>query len=318
MDGLDQGPGELHIDSGVVGESDITALPQVDPRGVDWPRVGRTAYLLHQRFQYDYSRPITNLRHRLVITPPARHAGQRLLLRRIRISPADGVIRCDSVDRFGNTVVDVRARRVQSSIAFEAWFVVERQGPEGPYRESVTAGDQGCFLESTELTRPDETLRAVAATLMATGDTGVALAGRINQWVYDHMTYGFGVTGVRTDAATALLLGTGVCQDYAHIMLALSRLCGIPARYVSGHLLGEGGTHAWVEVLVPDPADPSQAMVHAFDPTHGRFAGLTYLTVALGRDYGDVAPTSGSYSAGGRGSLNSKKRVDLVRVEYAA
>lgn len=306
---------KLHIDSNV-GESDITSLPHVDPGGVDWPRVDCSAYLLHQLFRYDYSRPITNLRHRLVITPPAWHADQRLLDRRIRISPAKGVIRSDVVDEFGNTVVDVRARRVEKSISFEAWFVVERVGPERPYRETVSAAAQRRFLDPTRLTAPNRTLRGVAATLMAAGETGAPLAARINRWVHEHMTYGFGLTGVRTDAATALRLGTGVCQDYAHIMLSLSRLCGIPARYISGHLLGEGGTHAWVEVLVP--ADHSQCMVHAFDPTHGRSAGLTYLTVALGRDYRDVAPTSGTYSTGGRGSLDSKKRVKLVHVEYAA
>ncbi|HEV7679899.1 MAG TPA: transglutaminase family protein [Candidatus Dormibacteraeota bacterium] len=278
----------------------------------------RTAYLVHQRFRYEYSRPITDLRHRLVITPPAQHADQRLLRRRIRITPATGVLRSDSVDEFGNTVIDVRARRVEKSISFEAWFVVSRQGPQRAQWESLPSADCRRLLEPTRLTAPDRTLREVAATLMATGDTGAVLAARITQWVYTHMTYGFGSTGVRTDAATALRLRTGVCQDYAHIMLSLSRLCGIPARYVSGHLLGEGGTHAWVEVLVPNPGDDSRCTVHAFDATHGRAAGLTYLTVALGRDYGDVAPTSGTYSTGGRGSLDSRKRVDLVHVEYAA
>jgi transglutaminase-like putative cysteine protease len=309
----DPPPDRLQIDRGV-GESDVTSLHHVDPTGVDWPRVGRTAYLLHQRFAYEYSRPITHLR--LVVTPPASHGDQRLHLRRIRVSPADGVARCESVDEFGNAVVDIRAQRVQKSITFETWCVVERQGCGGPFRESATG--LLTFLAPTPLTKPNRALRSVAQTLMASGDTGVALAARINDWVFGHMTYQYGVTGVRTDAATAMRLAVGVCQDYAHIMLTLSRLCGIPARYVSGHLLGEGGTHAWVEVLVPDAADASQVMVHAFDPTHGRIAGLKYLTVAVGRDYCDVAPTSGSYRAGGHGSLESKKRVELVRVDYAA
>ena len=308
---------ELHIDS-AVGESDITSLPQVDPGGVDWPRVDCSTYLLHQRFRYDYSRPITDLRHRLVIVPPEWHADQRLLRQRIGVRPASGVIRSDRLDEFGNTVVEVRARAVERSITFEAWFVIERQGPERPYCETARAGDHERFLEPTRLTAPDRRLRDVASALMATGDTGAALAGRVNRWVYENMTYGLGVTSVRTDAATALGHGTGVCQDYAHIMLSLSRLCGIPARYVSGHLLGEGGTHAWVEVLVHHPRDRSKSMVHAFDPTHGCRAGLTYLTVALGRDYADVAPTSGPYRTGGRGSLASRNRVAVVHVQYAA
>src|SRR5258708_25115745 len=114
----------------------------IDPDGVDWPRVDCSASLLHQRFRYEYSRPITALRHRLVITPPPWHADQRLLERRIRISPGTGVIRSNFVDEFGNTVIDVRARSVEESITFEAWFVVERLGPERPYRETVSAAGQ--------------------------------------------------------------------------------------------------------------------------------------------------------------------------------
>jgi transglutaminase-like putative cysteine protease len=97
-------------------------------------------------------------------------------------------------------------------------------------------------------------------------------------------------------------------------MVALCRLCDLPARYVSGHLLGDGGTHAWVEVLMPD----SGGMVSAvpFDPTHDLRAGPRYVTVAVGRDYGDVAPTSGTFEGPFPGELTTHKRAAVVRVEY--
>jgi transglutaminase-like putative cysteine protease len=99
-------------------------------------------------------------------------------------------------------------------------------------------------------------------------------------------------------------------------MLTLCRLCGLPARYVSGHLLGEGGTHAWVEVLLPDPTDPNRYLARPFDPTHGTEPGLNYVTVAVGRDYGDVAPTSGTYRAPYAGHLSARKYAGLTAVEY--
>jgi transglutaminase-like putative cysteine protease len=99
-------------------------------------------------------------------------------------------------------------------------------------------------------------------------------------------------------------------------MLVLCRLCGLPARYVSGHLLGEGGTHAWVEVLLPDPADASQFVAHPFDPTNGCVPGLNYLTVAVGRDYSDVAPTSGTFRAPYGGTLSTHKRAGVTALEY--
>ena len=116
------------------------------------------------------------------------------------------------------------------------------------------------------------------------------------EWICDlvhaSLDYADGVTSVRTTAAEALAGGRGVCQDMAHVMLALCHLVGLPARYVSGHLIGQGGTHAWVEVVVPRARD---AIAVPFDPCHGRRAGSAYVTIAAGRDYSDVAPTSGSY-----------------------
>jgi transglutaminase-like putative cysteine protease len=127
------------------------------------------------------------------------------------------------------------------------------------------------------------------------------------------MSYGFDRTGVHTTAGQALAAGHGVCQDYAHLMLALCRLLGIPARYVSGHLVGEGGTHAWVEVLLPGPGRSVEVL--AWDPTHDRPADLRYLTVAVGRDYRDVAPVSGTYRLPHRGWLSASCRVGVARLE---
>lgn len=136
-----------------------------------------------------------------------------------------------------------------------------------------------------------------------------------------------------TTAAQALARGAGVCQDQAHVMLALCRAAGLAARYVSGHLVGDGPSHAWVEVIVPDRApglsgrsgEPGGsvgpgtaglpgAVAVAFDPCHDREADLRYVTVAVGRDYADVAPTSGCYTGAGRGSLHTTQRVKVLDV----
>jgi transglutaminase-like putative cysteine protease len=103
-------------------------------------------------------------------------------------------------------------------------------------------------------------------------------------------------------------------------MLALCRLCGLPSRYVSGHLLGEGSTHAWVEVLLPAPTQdghPGEAIALPLDPTHGCETSLNYLTIAVGRDYYNVAPTSGTFRAPYRGELTASKRVGPISLEYA-
>ena len=123
------------------------------------------------------------------------------------------------------------------------------------------------------------------------------------------MTYEFGPTSVRTTAAQAWSLGRGVCQDMAHVMIAMCRSQGIAARYVSGHLLGEGASHAWVEAR-----DPRTGRTVAYDPTHARSTDLRYVTVAVGRDYRDVAPTAGSYLGGPPGTMSVRKRVAITSV----
>jgi transglutaminase-like putative cysteine protease len=263
------------------------------------------------------------LNHRLVVLPPNRHGDQRRLGHRldVSVSPADVDKRKDG---FGNIVLDLHVPFVESAIDFEAWIVVERSA-RGPHRLPVAALADRRWLDPSSLTQPDEALRAVATSLQMAGTDKLPLARRINRWVFETMTYAPGVTTVETSAAEALDLSKGVCQDYGHIMLALCRLCELPARYVSGHLLGEGGTHAWVEVLfaaptLPSPASgggKSEAISVGFDPTHGREVGLSYVTVAVGRDYRDVAPTSGSYQASFKGRLSSQRRVGLTAVQYA-
>ncbi len=294
----------------------ISALNLLDHQGVDWQRVQRTAYLVHQHLRYEYPGPIRDLHQRLVIVPPDQHGDQRRVVHHIEVS-SPHYETSNRQDEFGNLVVSVFVPHVEQAIDFEAWIVVERNASQEAQRLPGSSLRDQRLLEPSRLTRPGPLLRQVALEVVATGDTGFALADRINTLVYQTLTYGHGFTGISTTAEEALALRSGVCQDYAHIMVALCRLCGIAARYVSGHLLGEGGTHAWVEVLLP-AANPDEAVVWPFDPTHGRRAGLSYLTIAVGRDYADVAPTSGTFTASYGGQLSARKHVNLTAVEYSS
>jgi transglutaminase-like putative cysteine protease len=285
----------------------------IDPATVDLGSARRASYLLRQSFRYEYPEPIRDLNHRLVIIPPERFGDQRRLRHELSVDLA-GVRLEDRRDRFGNVIFDVSVPRVSNVIEFVAEVSVERHAAE-PNRLLDGWLADGHLVEPSRLTAADNRIRRAAEQLAASADWGLPLADRINDWVYQSMTYRFGVTGVRTTAAEALALGAGVCQDYAHVMLALCRVCGLPARYVSGHMLGQGGTHAWVEVVLPTRDGTGDAIASAFDPTHASRGGLGYVTIAVGADYSDVAPTSGSYLSPARGTLISSKRVTLTDVE---
>lgn len=287
----------------------------IDPLGVDWSTVRRSSYLLEQTFRYDYPAPIRHLDHRLVVIPPERFGDQLRLDHRLDVGARGARIE-NQVDRFGNVVHAVFAPRIASSVEFTARVNIERHSGEPHRLDDGWLGD-GYLLEPTRLTAPDTRIRRVAEQLSAAAPWGLQLAESINDWVYQSMTYKDGATGVRTTAAQALAIGHGVCQDYAHLMLALCRACHLPARYVSGHLLGEGGSHAWVEVVLPTHDGTGDAIASTFDPTHAGKGGLNYVTIAVGGDYGDVAPTSGTYQASVRGRLQTRKRVTLTKLDYA-
>lgn len=99
-------------------------------------------------------------------------------------------------------------------------------------------------------------------------------------------------TNVNTSAEEAFNQGHGVCQDYAHIFIALLHLAGVPARYVTGFIVGEGQSHAWVEVL-------HEGKWYGMDPTHNRVVGDEYIKLGIGRDAKDCMINRGIMHGGG-------------------
>jgi transglutaminase-like putative cysteine protease len=114
------------------------------------------------------------------------------------------------------------------------------------------------------------------------------------RWIATLLDYVPGASDVDTPLATVLECGGGVCQDFAHLLVALMRGWGVPARYVVGYLdpgyrEGAQATHAWAEVLVPG------AGWRGADAVHQLFANDTYVKTAVGRDYRDAAPQHGTF-----------------------
>jgi transglutaminase-like putative cysteine protease len=253
---------------------------------------------LEQHIRYEYSSPVDRLRQRLIVVPPAVHGAQRRRDWSLTVKGVDAPIRRARTDRFGNVVVAVGARRVDRWIEFAASAAVEHVATEGPHRIPVDLR----FLRPTPLTTADASIRDLVGPSASPVDICASTSRSLR--------YELGITDVQTSAAEAIRHGRGVCQDFAHVMIAACRAAGIAARYVSGHLVGEGGSHAWVEALVPDPARPGEWIVEGWDPTHDRPVTDGHVVVAVGRDYADVAPLSGSYVADRAvGRLSARKRL---------
>lgn len=284
----------------------------IDHRMVDWHNVRRTRCRFYQRFEYVYPGPIYNLKQRLVIIPADRYGVQQVLAHQLAVNPLPVSMRQAS-DTFGNRILELEVPEADGVVSFEAQMTVESAAYD-LQRPTVSPAEVEYFLQPTPLTIPDDHIGIIARQLRQAATNTYDLAQRVNAWVNDAMHYKSGRTTVSTTAAEALSIGEGLCQDYAHVMLAICRSAGLSARYVSGHLLGEGGSHAWVEVFLPTQAGLS---AFAFDPTNQRQPHLGYITVAVGRDYRDVSPTSGSFTAPYGGQLTCSKRAGLTLVEYS-
>ena len=267
-------------------------------------------YRVRHHYRYVYTAPISDVRQRLVMIPPDQHLDQSLMSYELDVRGAASQPSIAwQTDIFGNRVCHVDVASVERAIDFEVRFTVTRA--EVAAAATVIPPDElKAYLSFTALTAPDARLHRAALEIAAQSSDAVRCATLANEWAAHAITYQIGVTGTQTPAPMALLLGYGVCQDYAHIMLSVLRCLGIPARYVSGHLLGEGAPHAWVEVLHVDQR--GHCDIVAYDPTHERRAGSNYITVATGRDYADVSPTSGVFNGAALGRLHWSKQAERV------
>jgi transglutaminase-like putative cysteine protease len=285
-------------------DSEMLCAPVLDHRRLDLNAAERITYILRQQFRYVYDGAVTSLRQRLVIVPPPRHGDQYRREHLLDVSGAPAMRRVRS-DSQGNVVTWLRADAVADAIEFRLAALLERVPGDGPAVTSLAALSDPRLLRATRLTAADDRIRELAGPAR----TPLEQAERICQRVHAAISYTHGVTSIRTTAAEALAGGQGVCQDFAHVMLAACHVAGLPARYVSGHLLGQGGTHAWVEVLT---AHGDHAAATAFDPCNGCRTDNRYVTVATGRDYSDVAPTAGSYVGASGNTLTTTRQLGVL------
>ncbi len=284
----------------------------LEVENVDWSLVRRGVFFAYQQFQYVYPDAVKDLSQRLMVMPKQHYfyGGQRLLDFKLTSEPIPLEEKQWYVG-LGNTVIELEVAHISHWTSFEVMFCVERTSNQPMQVSRSTALN---LKRATSLTKANAAIKEVALTLKTQSNSSLELAQRISDWVSNTMQYKSGVTNVQTSATEVLEIKAGLCQDYAHLMLALCRAAGLPARYVSGHMLGEGGSHAWVEVLIENDRKKYDAI--GFDPTNARAPNLGYVVVALGRDYTDVPPTSGKFIGDAVGVLHFEKHAGMLELEF--
>lgn len=151
----------------------------------------------------------------------------------------------------------------------------------------------GRYRYSTLYTKPGENIKAYhkkcQEAFVSESLSELDRSLTMMNMLYNSFSYVAGVTNTSTTAEEALALGKGVCQDYAHILIAFCHLEKIPARYVVGMLLGEGASHAWVEIY-------SQELWYALDPTNNLIVDSDHIKISHGRDYKDCLINQGVFT----------------------
>ncbi len=260
---------------------------------------------------YRYESPVTTSYNEARLEPRSDRR-QTVLSWSLDVTPAVRLV--NHVDYWGTMVhhFDLHVPHTELSVVAKA--VVEtgvtRTGPGDATWDDLAASEVGdrfyeLLVPTGIVGLEDETVVGVAEEIRAAAATPAAAAEAAVGFVNDRLTYEQGFTGVTTTAPEVLAAGRGVCQDFAHLSLALLRTMGIPAWYVSGYLhpadepeVGEaavGESHAWVAAWT--------GQVWPLDPTSLASVGDRHVRVAAGRDYHDVPPFRGVYAGGGAQEL---------------
>jgi transglutaminase-like putative cysteine protease len=264
---------------------------------------------------YRYARPVLSSFNEARLTPLTT-VSQLLLESRIEVSPLTPLQ--TYVDYWGTVVHAFDLHAPHDELHVVGRSVVETTVPES-HSAHLSWADLGHhdiaerfgeLLAPTPQVPADERLLLVARELQASHPPVHAGTAAL-EWVRDQLTYVPGTTGVHTSAVEAWEGHEGVCQDFAHLTLAVLRSMGLPARYCSGYLHPAGDasvgetvdaeSHAWVEAWSGD--------WQALDPTAGGLAGPQHVLVARGRDYADVPPIKGIFHGGPTDHLDVKVRL---------
>ena len=295
--------------------------------------------LLHVRHETKYLyAPVVETAQHMAHLKPLNLPHQRLIKHELNINPEPSQ-RSESQDVFGNTQTFFALPSAHDSLTVTADSTLETAPITLPCDEHANlpwesvrehfryhskaawdAADE--FVFASPYVPRHEDFVAWARPSFTPGRPLLAAAQDVMERIHAEFSYEPDATQVNTPALEALHGKRGVCQDFAHVMVATFRAMGLAARYVSGYLLtepppgqprlvGSDASHAWASVYVP-AVETSEGRWYDFDPTNNRAPGEDYVTLALGRDYADVAPLRGVIHGGAKHTLSVAVTVEPV------
>ena len=295
-----------------------------------------TRYRVRHDTNYQYGADVVHSHHLLHLVPRPQPF-QECLEHEIFVTP-ENHRRTNEIDAFGNPMVrvefatphrelnvvsrmevEVHPRPIVPVSTTDAW---EKVRDSFAYQGAWPSRDQldaARFRHESPHVRLKQTFTEYSQPCFEPGRPLLSCAEALSTQLHTQLKYSPGETTVSTSVTEVLERRRGVCQDFAHLMIACMRSRGLPARYVSGYLRTHHGVGADGRILVGDAASHAWVSVWSppfgwveFDPTNGCFAGLDHIAVAWGRDFGDVSPLRGVILGGAEHKLSVTVLVEPV------
>lgn len=275
-------------------------------------------YRIIHKTAYRYSEPASLSQNELFLHP-RETATQRVIQSRLTIVPEPQYLD-QRTDYFGNIAHVFMVQQPHEELAMSTVSRVETSLPVTPEaagtppwetvarrlaaHESPAELEANQFVFVSPLITISSAATAYAHPSFPPGTPVLAGALDLVHRIFTEFTYDKSATTVDTTVDQVLADRKGVCQDFAHVAISCLRALGLAARYVSGYLetkpppgklrlVGADASHAWISLFVPDAGWVD------LDPTNNLIAGESHITVAWGRDYGDVTPVKGVVMGGG-------------------
>ena len=267
-------------------------------------------FSIHHITRYEYSQPVKESLNQIKIHP--------LICTSQEILQHDVIINHQTdlhlfTDYWGNRTGIFTITEPHKSLSIESKLIVRTIEQRTPEALTISASEPmipGNDLLLTELSLPEQISRqeeiiGICNAIRKACSNPIEITQACNRYIYDHFRYIKGITDYETTVDQILEHKSGVCQDFAHVLLQILRTLGIPCKYVSGYICpnkngmrGEGATHAWVEAWIPGYGWAG------IDPTNNVWVKDNHVKLSTGRNFYDCSPAKGTFKGGAKQQLS--------------
>lgn len=267
-------------------------------------------FSIHHITRYEYSRPVKESLNQIKIHPQSSDV-QQVLKHELLISMNPELHLFE--DYWGNRTGIFTIVPPHQSLVINSRLLVQTQAISRSFLDTCSGKEARPYtnnIQLTELLQPErinsqKVIKQIADAVYDDSKNLPHIVQHCSEYIFHHFRYIKGITDFETTVDEILQHKSGVCQDFAHILLQLLRTLGIPCRYVSGYICpnkngmrGEGATHAWVEAWIPG------AGWVGIDPTNNVWVTENHIKLAVGRNFKDCSPVKGTFKGAARQHLS--------------